>query len=199
MRLGHIPSAKAIGLIAILSGIGGTFGDAMHVLTGVDGYPGGGMAVWVPFLFGGAGTLLAVTHPWLDPIFSTLFGKARHQRLGVARPGINTAGLLLLLALWGTSGIIPLATGGAKDVFIAVAALGIWALVDRTLSGLMMSITCALGGVAVELALVHAGAFFYTPEFSNFFGVPSWLGWLYVAAGPTVGNLGRILSRPQGQ
>lgn len=205
IKLGPWPKPRDLVFLAILGAIGGTFGDALHVITQVDGYPEAApgalrffpkMANWVPLLFAAATMALGASHPVLDPTMNLLFGGSKKdaRRPGVASPRRNALGLIALLAIWGTSGILPLATGGAKDVVLAAAALGVWKLVDGTLPGLFMAVLCALAGVGAEAMLVHFGAFYYYPEFSNLLGVPSWLCWLYIAAGPTVGNMGRILT-----
>jgi hypothetical protein len=55
----------------------------------------------------------------------------------------------------------------------------------------MLGIVTAALGCFVEISMIRMEVFFYFEP--NFFGVPSWLPFLYFAGSVTVGNLGRKL------
>lgn len=77
----------------------------------------------------------------------------------------------------------------ALDVLLAACALATWAAFDASAQGFGMSALTALCGPAVEVVLISFGLYHYShPEV---LGVPSWIGWVYFAGGPAVGNLGR--------
>lgn len=168
----------------ILGAFIGTTGDFVHVITNTDGYPPNGpapflpllpvnMPVWVPFLFGTAVMLMAGFHRLSSAKYTPRMGD--NKDYAYAAP-------VLFLILYALTGFITAGTGGLQDVWIAVVAIALWWVMDRTLWGAGFAIINALLGTAFEICLVHINGFYYYPEHSNLFGVPSWLPWLYVAA-----------------
>jgi hypothetical protein len=199
MNKTHAPSPALRGLaLLFLGAVLGPLGDFCHVISGTDAYPNSSLFIhpelikmpfWVPPLFAGATLAVGFSHPFLDHFL----GRTR-QRLGARGIVPAALGALSFLALYAISGFLPGTAGSANDLFIGAGALAIWAIFDRTWQGLLLGAGTALAGTAVEITLVHQGAFYYLPRAANLFGVPSWLPWIYVAASVSVGNIGRIMA-----
>ncbi len=171
----------------------GPIGDYAHVATGTTGYPEGyafyilGLPWWVPLLFGSAALSIGATHPSID----------RHLGASPERAGSRGwkgvfAGMVGFIGLYVISGMLP-SPGGVSDVLLAAGAIAMWAALDRTWQGALLAASTALSGTAFEMFLVSNGVFFYQPGADNFFGVASWLPWLYVAASIAVANFARKL------
>jgi hypothetical protein len=201
-----IPLPRSLpGRLALLLALGavlGPVGDLFHVLSRTDGYPPAGpgqlriiglLPLWVPALFAGATPAIAFGNAAADRWLASLASSPAPRRPGLRTWGRVLAGLLALLAIWAASGFLPLATGGPKDAVIAALSLAVWYALDRTWQGLALGLATAILSTPVEMLLVHAGAFYYYPEATNFLGVPSWLPWIYFTASVSVGNFGRAL------
>jgi hypothetical protein len=142
-----------------------------------------GLAWWVPLMFGGACVAIGLSHRLVDRLLG------RDVRPSAARVA---AGMVLVLALWATSGVVKPA--GMALGILAPASLAMWLALDGTSVGLALAIATAAAGVAVEATLVSLGVFAYVaPDAGR---VASWLPWLYVAASVAVGNYARWLDAP---
>jgi hypothetical protein len=98
--------------------------------------------------------------------------------------------MVLLLALWATSGLVKPAQTAL--LVLAPASVVIWLALDGTAVGFALAVATAAMGVVVEATLVSLGAFTYVaPDAGR---VASWLPWLYVAASVAVGNYARWLA-----
>jgi hypothetical protein len=173
---------EAVGLLAA-GAVLGTLLDGVHVATATTRYTHptvGGLAWWVPLMFGGATLAIGASHRLVD-----------RWLLRDVRPdgGRVAAGMVLVLGLWATSGLLKPA--GTALCILAPASVAMWLLLDRTLVGLGLAIATAVCGVVVEATLVSLGVFTYVaPDAGR---VASWLPWLYVAASVAVGNFARWL------
>jgi hypothetical protein len=173
---------EAVGLLAA-GAVLGTLLDGVHVATATTRYTHptvAGLAWWVPLMFGGATVAIGASHRLVD----------RWLRRDL-RPdgGRVAAGMVLVLGLWATSGLVKPA--GTALWILAPASVAMWLLLDRTLVGLGLAIATAISGVVVEATLVSLGVFTYVaPDAGR---VASWLPWLYVAASVAVGNYARWL------
>lgn len=78
----------------------------------------------------------------------------------------------------------------ALDAFLAAYALMHFLAFDRTLPGCFMSLLTAVGGPAIEIALINS-FHLYHYEHPDLWGVPTWIPWVYFCGGPAVGLLGR--------
>lgn len=180
-----------IRLILILFSVGaviGPIGDFCHVITQTISYPTGyafyffnTIPFWVPLLFGSATVCIGVSHPLCDRLLSVR-----------VRPGLRGAwpyvAPVFFLVSYSVSGLLPMA-----DIILAIAAISTWYGLDRTGEGLLLAVLTAMGGTLVEIFLVSQEIFSYLFEHAHFYGVPTWLPWLYAIASVTVGNLGRVL------
>jgi hypothetical protein len=184
---------EAIGLVAA-GAVFGTLLDGVHVATSTTRYAHPallGLAWWVPLLFAGASLAIGVSHHLVDVILD------RDVRPTTPRV---VAGMVLLLLLWATSGLVKPAHLALW--ILAPASVLMWLALDGSAVGLVLALATAASGVAVEAMLAAAGAFTYVaPDAGR---VASWLPWLYVAASVAVGNYARWLGgartrSPEGQ
>ena len=150
----------------LLGALLGPIGDYCHVLSGTLAYPGGGIPLWTPLLFGSATWLisLAVRHlAAVEPV-------SPHPYVGLA----------VFLSLYCVSGFLP------HGSWIADAVLYSCALAQFKLQGgplnLGLALVAAAGGTAFEATLVHFGVFAYLAGGTGLFGVPTWLPSLYISA-----------------
>ncbi len=188
-------------LVFVTGALFGTLGDWCHVISGTTGYPldiypwyfaGGKMPFWVPLLFGSAGIAIGMLHFTFDHVIAW-----RKWKKIPARPGAKNLGMIVIQAIvfctiYALSGFVTLPAGGLKDVMMGALALATWIAFDRTLQGFALGVMAAIGGVAVEIYLTSMGGFYYNASQANFLGVvPTWLGWLYMAASVTGGNFNR--------
>jgi hypothetical protein len=146
---------------------------------------------WVPFAFGGAGVILGASHPLLD----RAWGDGPKDP-----PGWPTviAAVVAFVACYDYSGQLAqaaAASGGqhdylALDAPLAVCAVATFLVFERTRGGLFMMLLLATIGPVVESGLINElGLYAYTNP--DFFGIPSWIPWVYAAGGPANGALGR--------
>lgn len=172
----------------VLLVLGGTLGvalDAWHVASGTTRYATTwmlGIATWTIPLFAAAGAAVGA----LPVALERALGRAIPAP-SAARAGI---GLALFVLAYLVTGVLR---GGACAVALASLAVVIWLGTGRPAPGLAAShaLAAAAGGAAVEMTLVHAGAFFHTDD--RFFGVAPWLPLLYVCASLALVPLGRLL------
>ena len=185
-------------ILFVLGATLGPLGDWFHVISETTAYPSGVYAFyfgkqpyWVPLLFGAAGLAIGLSHPQMDRWLGAPFG--RRGSRGIA--GV-IFGIAAFLGIYAMSAFAPLETGSSLDITIAAAAMLLWWAADRTWQGLLLAALTAAVGCAVEIYLVQQRAYVYLSPKDNFYGVASWLPWLYVAASVAVGNLGRFLQNP---
>mgnify|MGYP000022261924 CR=1 FL=1 len=184
--------------IFLIGAFFGTLGDYFHMISHTDGYLDPlfplptGQPFWVPFLFGFAILSVSLNHPLADHWADRYFQIKTPQTGSLP---LILVGCLALFFLYVASGFLPLETGGSRDILLALGALAIWGIFDRTAKGFILALATAIIGTAVEIALTHFGAFYYLPSVANFWGVPTWLPWLYFAVSTTIGNLGRFAFR----
>ena len=183
-------------ILFLLGAVLGTLGDSTHVLSGTEIYsqsalilPVLGTPAWVPVLFGSVAVVLG----FLLPFFRALFEEECVERPGSPDRRQLILGLGCFLALWASSGFVPLPTGGARDLVLANAAILMWLIFDRRPVGVALGLGVAALGTCAESLLVHNHVFHYADGSSNVAGVPSWLPWLYFSASVAVGNVGRAL------
>jgi len=186
---------KRVLLLFVLGAILGPVGDSFHVVSGTTDYPPNlfhlyfwRLPFWVPLIFGVAGVAIGTSHPQMDRWLG-----APPDRPGSRSFAAVVFGIASFLGIYAMTAFVPLRSGGSLDVLIALSAISVWLLLDRTWQGLVLAAMTALVGTFTEISLVHVGAFWYLPPKNLLFGVGSWLPWLYVSASVAVGNLGRYL------
>ena len=191
--------------------------DNFHSATGVLGYTkyqialgpapdwwGGGIlfqtAAWVPPLF----ALAALIIGGIDAVVSS----QRPPPANLAAPsGRRVAGAVAaFVALYAFSAL--LATGLApptEAIVLWPLALVLWKACDPTLASFVAGAATAVGGPAIEVALLGGGGLFAEP-FGHLYaygrpdvlGVESWILPVYFAGGPAVALVSRWLRRGAG-
>ena len=181
---------KTLKLTLILFLVGAVLGptmDGFHTHSDTLFYPHVWllkMDWWVPFLFGGAGVAVGLSHLDLD------------LRLGkdyLDLTWVHVAfGMASFAAIYFISGFLKI-DETRKVVLLYTLAFLVWYIYDKTYSGLLLALVTAVLGTFSEISLIAADWFYYTHP--DFLGVPYWLPALYVAASVAVGNFARKMSR----
>jgi len=182
--------ARAALILGAAGAVLGTLLDGIHTHTGTTWYPHPVFwlaASWTPAIFAFAGLSIGLTRPLLDRAL---------KRDEPPPPPVALVGtFLLFVGAYFLSGFYP-GTGLLKTTLLAVVFAVSWGAWDRTGVGLLCAVAAGAGGVGVESALVHAGAFFHRD--TELFGVPIWLPLLYASASVSIGVFGQRLIRAGG-
>lgn len=145
-------------------------------------------AWWVPFLFASAygfgGFLYAVA-------YEKLRGTAPVRSWRVL-----SLGVVAFAALYAISAFAPM-SNLAKTVALLVGAIALFAWLDRTLVGALLTGAAAICGPLTEIYLSRIGAFRHLRP--DFLGIPLWLPALYLASGPSFGQFARRVRLRCGQ
>ena len=175
-------------------------------------------ALWVPLLFGGAGVDWRWAHAGrhvqakdgrrrIDSSAGPrrCRGSSRSARgsLGLGwEPewGVVYSGIGLFAMQYATSGILattvnppfPDMPSHAIDAILAAWALGQWAVFDYTKQGLTMAVLTGVAGPVTEIFLINVLHLYHYSD-PDFFGIPSWIAWVYFCGSPAVGNLSRAV------
>jgi hypothetical protein len=151
---------------------------------------------WVPVLFGVAGIILGVSHPYLDVAVSQQrFGQERRPAPGWVSTLLVVACFCACYELSGSLAQAEALRGNADHLLTVDAPLfafaaAILAAFERTAGGAFMAALTAVAGPVVEIGLIN-GFHLYTYSVPDFWGIPSWIPWVYAAGAPAVGALGR--------
>lgn len=165
----------------ILAGTGALLGtalDAIHTNFGATSYTSpifAKAAVWVPLLFAFA-YAAAIVRPLLD--------RASRPAAWQAILGVS----LFIAAYWLSVAGIP---WEARAALIGGIFAISWYVCDRTRDGVIVALIGAVAGPAVEVILVGAGTFVHHETLA--LGIPGWLPFLYLTAGPGLGTLAQWL------
>jgi hypothetical protein len=166
--------------LAVFGAVVLTVFDGFHTHSGTTRYP----------------TPLALEAAWWAPLnFALATGLGGplyvlgYRAVGGKRPPPSwpelALGLVIFGALYFFSGFGPV-SNPVKLAVLGVAALGLFAWLDRTVAGAAMMLVTALVGPTVESILVHAGAFEHLK--ADVLHVPLWLPGLYACSGPVIGQ-----------
>ncbi|KAG8461174.1 hypothetical protein KFE25_002363 [Diacronema lutheri] len=165
-------------------------------------------AVWVPPLFGVAGALIGGLYASLDAAAASARAQrdvagAQHTR--AAEPSAVLCAVGCFATQYWASG--ALWAGGAPAALayalLSASAAGVWLAFDGTAVGLAVGALTALGGPAIEVALVHmpewlpgvagcAPPYMYAAADLPALGIPGWIAPVYFAGAPAVGALARL-------
>ena len=143
-------------------------------------------ASWVPFLFGVAGFLMSSIIIILDDIFKT-----NEDTKLPSWPKI-LYGVSLFSGQYYLSGLMDygLLSGTTMNVTLALVGLIGYLVFDSSISGLLLAIATAVGGPIIEIFLINIPHLYqYTHQ--DFYGICSWIPWVYFLGAPAVGNLAR--------
>jgi hypothetical protein len=176
--------AARIALLFAFGAVTLSFFDGFHTHSGATSYPSPWlwqMAWWVPLEFG------------FVTAAGGLFYARAYRGLGGARAtsrGAVAVSFALFAAAYWASGYLPVANAAKCAVVGAMFVTG-WCVSDRTWQGLVLSGVAAVGGPITEITLSHFGLFAHLR--ADFWGIPMWLPFLYLASGPAIGQLARIV------
>ena len=85
------------------------------------------------------------------------------------------------------------ASPGITNLVLALYALAAWWLLDRTKASFVLGVATAFAGPVAELLLVN-WLHLYQYNNADFYGICSWIPWVYFLGGPAVGSLARSVS-----
>ena len=186
----RLAPAQALTLFAIGAG-GGLVGDAAHVQTGTTTYLSDAVpfvwesALWFPFAVGQATVAMAELRLRLP---------AADGWSGGGRLREGAAAIATVIAIYAVTALVSdRPEGPATTLVVALAVLA----AARFASGpaaLSCGLAAAVGGPAVEIAIVAADVSAYAPDADGLFGVALWLPALYFAFGVVVSRLAELLS-----
>ena len=147
-------------------------------------------AAFVPPLFGLAGAIIGGLYLVLDQVLETQPTKRRPRW-----PDI-WYGISFFTFVYWLSGL--LAGGYLYDLstihsIMALSCVASWAIFDGSKTGIIVTVMTAIGGPAIELFLINK-LHLYTYLQADWFGIASWIPWVYGAGAPAVGNLSRGFS-----
>ena len=169
---------RAYLILAVIGASLGTALDAIHTNFGATSYTSPAFAkaaLWVPLLFAFAYSA-AIARPLLD--------RASRPAAWQALLGVS----LFIAAYWLSVAPIP---WGARAAIIGGIFAVSWYVCDRTRAGVIVALIGAVCGPAVEVVLVGAGTFVHHETLA--LGIPGWLPFLYLTAGPGLGTLAQWL------
>ncbi|GAB5354795.1 hypothetical protein AAMO2058_000150000 [Amorphochlora amoebiformis] len=194
----HWPSTK-VSLANFASGaLLGPNLDNYHGLFGVLTYAH-------PIVFSVKDTVLLQTSSFVPPTFGLagfLIGSlylTLDQFLNTTQSSRNPSGLTILSGIGAFSAqyyLSGLLAGGFHipspylHLILAATMICIFLVFDRTKSGALVALATGLGGPLIELFLVNQ-LDLYSYADADFFGIDSWIPWVYAAGAPAVGNLAR--------
>ena len=172
-------------VLFVFGAILGTVCDLFHVVNDITGYnykSFGEQAWWTPVIFGLATLAIALSHASFDQKWG-----ANKRLLTWPKVLYGLMGFVFLYYISGYWSVLS----HMKFVILALGALTVWYMFDKSGYGVIYMILTAIIGCAVEISLVKAGQFYYTN--AEIFGIVLWLPFLYMTGSVAVGNLGRKL------
>lgn len=144
-------------------------------------------AQFVPPLFGLAGVIIGGLYIGLDSLLNTPADSLSPHWPKIWR------GISYFCFVYWLSGLLaggwhcPLVVIHAT---LALLAVGSWTFYDGTRAGAIVAVATGLGGPAIELFLIN-GLHLYSYLAADWYGISSWIPWVYAAGAPAVGNLAR--------
>jgi hypothetical protein len=146
-------------------------------------------ATFVPWMFAFAGVAIGIGALQLD---------ARSGPGLIAKPSVPTTlrvvGIFSLI--YYASGCLYNADGAAATALgpvLCAAAFAEWALLDRSLGGVVMGLAAAAAGWVTEAGLVNLTDLYAYAE-PEWMGLPLWIAPVYFAGGPAVASVARLLA-----
>jgi hypothetical protein len=193
---------RTLVLMYILSAALGMLLDNYHGLFGVLSYEPIGIpisitlqghtilksALWVPFLFGSAGFVMAYIGLDLDSYLKTNEGKRApswHKTL---------YSISLFSAQYYLSGLLDnleLPSSYIHAALLGLATLG-YMIFDFSASGFILAILTAVAGPLAEIILINV-FHLYSYQHVDIWGICSWIPWVYFLGAPAVLNLARSI------
>ena len=115
-------------------------------------------------------------------------------------PSVVGACIALFAVQYASSGVLattvdpafPDAPRYAVDAALAASGVGAWGVFDGTRQGLVVAVATAVAGPLAEIFLINVLHLYHYSD-PDFFGIPSWIAWVYFCGSPAVGNLSRAV------
>lgn len=183
--LGPVLDGTAHGNFGVLS-----YHNPPPISVGIAGFTFFKTAIWVPFLFGIAGALIGGLFAFMDDKVAT----PQEQRKTTTAFTLFAVGSFCLNYL--ISGFMWAKGVVSAPIFFVLAlwALAQWRLFDKSAAGLLVALATAIGGPIIELFLVNAPWWdLYGYAEADFFGVDSWIPWVYFCGATAVGLVARLV------
>lgn len=142
-------------------------------------------AFFVAPLFGVAGATMSVILWYLDKKYFTV-----EEKLTPSWPKVFY-GISFFSFQYYLSGLLDslsVSVMTIHGILISLAMFG-YAIFDYSFAGFFLALLTSVVGPITEIVLVHLGLYSYTN--ADFFGVCSWIPWVYFLGGQAVGNLSR--------
>ncbi|KAI8804180.1 insulin-induced protein-domain-containing protein [Cladochytrium replicatum] len=146
------------------------------------------VASWVPLSCGLSATLIGTIYPLLDIWCLNPKQRSSNRRewASVIRCCAGVVGINYAASKFPWSSHIQV------SVTLAILALALWFIFDRTTHGFILSFVVAILGTGVVYYLVHHG--FYTFTESDFFGMRGWMPCVLYSSCVCFGVVGRQLA-----
>lgn len=145
-------------------------------------------AVWVPVLFGFAGFVMSAIVLILDEILQT------KDNLRSPSWPKTLYGISAFSAQYYLSGLLDYSSVEGvwiHSILALLAAVG-FAVFDGSIAGFLLGLATAVSGPVAELLLINI-PHLYRYTHADFYGICSWIPWVYFLGAPAVGNLARRL------
>ena len=143
-------------------------------------------AIWVPILFGFAGSVMSYLIYILDRIFKS------DDKILNPSSVIVLNGILLFSAQYFFSGYLAYNHIPIVPIHLTLASIAFlgFVLFDRSKSGFILGVCTAIAGPLAEVFLINI-IHLYQYNDADVAGVCSWIPWVYLLGAPAVGNLSR--------
>ncbi|KNC98365.1 uncharacterized protein SPPG_06073 [Spizellomyces punctatus DAOM BR117] len=140
-------------------------------------------ASWVPLSCGFAACLVGTLYPILDYYFSHRYniGWSNVLRCCGGFIGVNYA-----------TSKLPWTSSQQVSIVLALSAIWLWLMFDRTWHGFVLSLLVAVIGTWVAQYFVCSGMYSFTK--ADFFGVRSWFPCMLYSGSVLFGSIGRQLT-----
>jgi len=143
-------------------------------------------AAFTPPLFGLAAIIIGGLYVFID------------EKLGLPLEtklpslALVVAGIFYFCLQYWFSGLLCSLCCSLLQLHVALAATMVMAflLFDRSVTGVIVGVATGIGGPLIELFLINQ-LHLYSYTQADFFGIDSWIPWVYGAGAPAVGNLAR--------
>lgn len=169
----------------LLGAVVAPLGDHGHITTGTTAY----LSRAVPFVWDSPLWFLVMVG------FATAAVADLRLRIALPRPGVTwrdgVIALASLLAIYATTALLRHQPLVPTTLLVgALTALATAGFADR--AAIVCGVATAVGGVAVEAAMIATGFFKYADEIALLVGVAPWTPLLYFAFGVVAARLGEL-------
>jgi len=147
-------------------------------------------AIWVPLLFGIAGLLMSSIALVGDKIYNS-----NNKTIDPSYPKVFYGISMFSFQYWmsGLLDINNIDNSIIHSTMFALMLIGIY-IFDTSTTGIILAILTGIGGPLIEILLINT-THLYKYTNADFFGIDSWICWIYALGAPAVANLARRLKK----